>query len=191
MSSSPNILAAPDRYSTVSIWLHWLIAGLLVANLLLGFYHEDFSKPVRASMMWWHKSIGLTVLALTIARLGWRLGHRPPPFDAVMKPWERKLASLIHWLFYAMLILIPLSGWLIVSSGKNPTTSWFGLLDVPPLPLRGEDAHELMEEIHEIFGYTMIGLIVLHVAGALKHHFEGHRHLIGRMAPWAYRSPAP
>ena len=187
MASSPSILTSPDRYSTVAIWLHWLIAAAIVANLLLGFFHEDFSRPVRSSMMWWHKSIGLTVLALTVARLGWRLGHRPPPFDPVMKPWEKSLASLIHWLFYLMLILIPLSGWLIVSSGKNPVTDWFGLVRVPPLPLRGEDAHELMEEVHEILGYAMIGLIVLHVAGALKHHFAGHRHLIGRMAPWAYR----
>jgi cytochrome b561 len=188
MATSPSILTSPDRYSTVAIWLHWLIAGLLVVNLLLGFYHEDFSRPVRSSMMWWHKSIGLTVLALTIARLGWRLGHRPPPFDPVMKWWEIRLATLIHWLFYLMLVLIPLSGWLVASTGRSPVTSWFGLFDVPPLPLRGEDAHELMEEVHEILAKLMIGLIVLHVAGALKHHFQGHRHLIGRMAPWGYRT---
>ena len=175
------------HYSRVAIWLHWIIAGLIVVNLLLGLYHEDFSKPVRASMMFWHKSIGLTVLLLTLARLGWRLGHRPPAFDPVMKPWEMRLASLIHWLFYAFLILIPLSGWLVASTGRAPWTSFYGLFDVPPLPLRGEEAHELMEEVHELFAKGMIGLIVLHVAGALKHHFEGHRHLIGRMAPWAYR----
>jgi cytochrome b561 len=98
-----------------------------------------------------------------------------------------RLASTAHWLFYLMLVLIPLSGWLVASTGRSPTTSWFGLIDVPPLPLRGEDAHELMEEVHEILAKLMIGLIVLHVAGALKHHFEGHKHLIGRMAPWAYR----
>ena len=175
------------RYSRVAIWLHWLIAALIVVNLFLGFYHEEFSKPVRASMMFWHKSIGLTVLALTIGRLLWRLGHRPPAFDPVMKRWEIGLASLIHWLFYALLILIPLSGWLVASTGKSPTTSFFGLFGVPPLPLRGEDAHELMEEVHELLAYGMIGLILLHVAGALKHHFEGHRHLIRRMAPWANR----
>jgi cytochrome b561 len=175
------------RYGRVAIWLHWLIAGLIIVNLLLGLFHEDFSKPVRASMMFWHKSIGITVLALTIGRLGWRVGHRPPAFDPVMKRWEMRLASLIHWLFYAFLILIPLTGWLLVSSGRNPTLSFFGLFDVPPLPLRGKEAHELMEGAHEILGKAMIGLIVLHVAGALKHHFEGHRHLIGRMAPWAYR----
>jgi cytochrome b561 len=175
------------RYSRVAIWLHWIIAGLIVVNLLLGLYHEDFSKPVRGSMMFWHKSIGLTVLLLTLGRLGWRLGHRPPAFDPVMKRWEVRLATLIHWLFYLFLVLVPLTGWLVASTGRSPWTSFFGLFDVPPLPLRGEEAHELMEEVHEILAKAMIGLIVLHVAGALKHHFEGHRHLIGRMAPWAYR----
>ena len=187
MASSPSFLTSPDRYSTVAVWLHWLIAFFVIANLLLGFYHDDFGKAAERSIMWWHKSIGLTVLVLTVARLAWRLGHRPPPFDPVMKPWEIRLASLIHWLFYLMLVLIPLSGWLVASTGRSPTTSWFGLIDVPPLPLRGEEAHELMEEVHEILAKLMIGLIVLHVAGALKHHFEGHKHLIGRMAPWAYR----
>ena len=187
MATSPSILTSPDRYSTVAIWLHWLIAAAVIANLLLGFYHDDFGKAAERSIMWWHKSIGLTVLVLTVARLAWRLGHRPPPFDPVMKRWEIRLATLIHWLFYLMLVLIPLSGWLVASTGRSPVTSWFGIFDVPPLPLRGEDAHELMEEVHEILAKLMIGLIVLHVAGALKHHFEGHKHLIGRMAPWAYR----
>jgi cytochrome b561 len=178
----------PDyvRYGRVAIWLHWIIAALILVNLLLGFFHEDFSKPVRAAMMFWHKSIGLTVLALTVARLTWRLGHRPPAFDPVMKRWEMRLASLIHWAFYALLVAIPLAGWAASSTGGKPA-SWFGLFDVAPLPLRGKDAHELFEEVHEILAKVMIGLVILHVAGALKHHFEGHRHLIGRMAPWAYR----
>jgi cytochrome b561 len=176
------------RYSRTAIWLHWIIAGLIIINLLLGLYHEDFSKPVRASMMFWHRSIGLTVLILSLARLAWRLTHRPPAFDPVLKRWEVGLATLIHWLFYAFLIIVPLSGWLMSSTGGKPI-SFFGLFDFPSLPVRGRDAHETFKAVHEIFGKAMIGLIVLHVAGALKHHFEGHRHLIGRMAPWAYRGP--
>ena len=186
-----TIAAPPDwrslRYSRVAIWLHWIIAALIVANLLLGFYHEDFSKPVLASMMFWHKSFGLTVLILTVARLAWRLSHRPPAFDPVMMRWEMRLATQTHWLFYLLLVLIPVSGWLVASTGRSPFTSWFGLFDVPPLPLRGKEAHELMEEVHEILAKGMIGLIALHVLGALKHHLQGYRHLIGRMAPWAWR----
>ena len=76
------------RSSRVAVWLHWIIAALIGLNLLLGFFHEDFDKPVRAAMMNVHKATGLTILVLTLARIAWRLGHRPPAFDRVMKAWE-------------------------------------------------------------------------------------------------------
>lgn len=181
---------APLRYSRTAMVLHWLIAALIVANLLLGFFHGDFEKPVRASMMWWHKSLGLSILALTLVRVAWRLGHRPPPFDPVLKAWEVAAARAAHWLFYVLLIVIPVSGWLVVSTSGR-ATSFFGLFDVPPLPVStARDAHELAEKVHELLGYAMLALLILHVLGALKHHFEGHRHLIGRMAPWL-RSGSP
>lgn len=177
------------RYTRVAVALHWVIAVLLIGNILLGFYHESFGKAAVGWMMFFHKAIGLTVLVLTLARLAWRITHRPPAFDPVLKRWERGLAHTIHWLFYAMLIAIPLTGWMISSSGGRVTSFW-GLFDVAPLPVpRTEDAHELFEEAHELLGKLMIGLILLHVAGALKHHLEGHKHLAGRMAPWLYRRP--
>jgi cytochrome b561 len=184
---------APElaRYSRVAIWLHWIIAALIALNLVLGFFHEDFDKPVRGAMMNVHKATGFLILALTLARLGWRLGHRPPAFDAVLRPWEASLARLIHWLFYLLLVLLPLSGWILVSTGGR-TTSFFGLFPIGPLPVsRAKDVHELFEEAHELLAYVALALIALHVAGALKHHFEGHRHLIGRMAPWARGRRAP
>jgi cytochrome b561 len=177
------------RYSRVAMWLHWLIALAVAVNLLLGFFHEDFERPTRAAMMWYHKATGLTVLALTLARIGWRLGHRPPPFDAVLKKWEAGLAKLIHGLFYVALLAMPLSGWLVASTGRSPVTDFWGLIDVPPMPVGGgEDIHEAAEKIHELLAYSMLGLIALHLLGAAKHHFAGHRHLIGRMAPWLYRA---
>jgi cytochrome b561 len=185
---SPSQTLALERYSTVAIWLHWTIAALVGVNLLLGFYHEDFARPVRAWMMLLHRSIGISVLILTLARLAWRLAHRPPALDAVLKKWEAGLATFVHWLFYFLLIAIPLSGWLLTSTNGKPF-SLFGLFQMPLLPLRGEDAHELLEEVHEIMAKAMIGLILLHIAGALKHHLEGHRHLIERVAPWASKGP--
>jgi cytochrome b561 len=180
-------LASPDlaRYSRVAIWLHWILAALIAVNLLLGFLHEDFARPVRAAMMGWHKSIGFTVLALTLVRILWRLTHRPPAFDAAMKRWETGVARLVHGLFYFLLLAIPLSGWLIVSSGaKVKPTSLYWLFDVGPLPVRpGEGLHEFAEQAHELLGYAMLVLLALHIAGAVKHHLDGHRHLIRRMAP--------
>jgi cytochrome b561 len=178
---------SPLRYSRVAIWFHWLIAALIITNLLLGFLHDDVSRPVRSWMMFLHKSTGFVVLGLSLARLGWRLGHRPPPFDPLLRPWEAKLARGTHWLFYALMVVIPLSGWLLVSSSDR-ATSLFGLVEIPPLPVsRADAAHDLWEELHGILGYAVVALIALHLAGAAKHHLQGHRHLIGRMAPWLYR----
>src|SRR3712207_2669781 len=152
-------LASPDlaRYSRVAVWLHWIIAALIVVNLLLGFFREDFERPVRAVLMGWHKSIGFTVLGLTLARILWRLTHRPPAFDSAMKGWEIGLARLVHAFFYLLLLALPLSGWLIVSTGEriNPT-SFYWLFDIGPLPVTaGEDLHEAAEEAHELLAYAM------------------------------------
>jgi cytochrome b561 len=178
---------APDlaRYSRVAVWLHWIIAALIALNLALGFFAEEFDKPLRSAMMNVHKATGFAILVLTLARIAWRLGHRPPPFDSALKAWEVSLARLIHGLFYVFLIAMPVSGWLLVSTGGRPVTSFFGLFEIGPLPVgRTKDVHETWEEAHEILAYVGLGLIALHVAGALKHHLGGHRHLIGRMAPW-------
>ena len=169
------------RYTSVAVALHWIIAALLIGNIVLGFAHESFGKAATPWMMFFHKSIGMSVIALTLARLAWRLGHRPPAHDAALKAWERGLASFIHWLFYVMLLAIPLTGWLLSSSGGRVTSFW-GLFGIPPLPISKESG-DLFEDMHELLAKLTIGLVILHVAGALKHHFEGHRHFIGRMAP--------
>lgn len=175
------------RYSRGAMWFHWVIAALIAGNLFLGFYHEDFGKAATPWMMFFHKAIGVSVLALSLARLLWRLGHRPPPFDKALRPWEALLARITHWLFYVAMIALPLTGWLL-SSSSNRATNFFGILEIPPLPVpRSDVAHDLLEDAHELLGYVMLALIALHVAGALKHHLEGHRHLIGRIGPWLYR----
>jgi cytochrome b561 len=175
------------RYSRGAMWFHWVIAALIAANLFLGFYHESFGKAATPWMMFFHKALGITVLGLSLARLLWRLGHRPPPYHSVLRPWEAQLARMIHWLFYVLMIALPLSGWLL-SSSSGRATNFFGMFEIAPLPVsRSDSAHDLLEFLHYWLGWAMLGLIALHVAGALKHHLEGHRHLIGRMGPWLYR----
>ncbi len=176
------------RYSRVAIALHWTIAALVLVNLYLGLFHDSASKAVGSTMMFYHKSIGLTVLALTLLRLLWRLTHRPPPYDAALKRWEVGLARFTHWTFYFLLLALPFSGWLMVSTSTRPT-SFFGLFVVPALPVaRGEDAHDTFATFHTFFGWAMLLLVALHVAGALKHQLQGHRQVFGRMAPWGYRA---
>jgi cytochrome b561 len=176
-----------ERYSRAAMWFHWIIAALIIVNLLLGFFRGEFDREARGTVMFLHKSTGFAILALSLARLGWRLTHRPPAFDPVLARWEVALARAAHGLFYVLMIVIPVTGWLVVSRSGKPT-SIFGLVDVPALPFaRTEGAHELWEGVHGNLGWAIVALIVLHVAGALKHHLQGHRHLVGRMGPWLYR----
>jgi cytochrome b561 len=171
-------------YSRTAIALHWSIAALLIANLALGFWHDAFGKSASAWLMFFHKSIGFSVLVLTCARLAWRLFHRPPPFDGAMKIWEARLARAVHALFYVLMFAMPVSG-MLFSSSWNRATPVFGLFQIPPLPAPASPgAQTLFGNAHEALGFATIALIMIHVAGALKHHLQGHRHLIGRMAPW-------
>src|SRR5215469_4189815 len=94
------------RYSHVAIALHWTIAVLIIVNLTIGLLHESL-LPGTIPL---HKSIGMLVLILSVIRLGWRFTHRPPPLPVTVKRWEKGLAHAVHWLLYALMILIPLSG---------------------------------------------------------------------------------
>lgn len=175
------------RYSRVAMWLHWIIAALIISNLVLGIIHEDFEKPTVAWIMFFHKSIGMTVLGLSILRLLWRLGNPAPPHDKVLHAWERALATATHWTFYFLMIAIPLSGWLLSSTGAR-ITDYFGLFPIGPLPIsQSHESHELWETAHKVLSFAMIGLLLLHVAGAIKHYVQGYRHVTGRMAPWLAR----
>jgi cytochrome b561 len=179
---------AQARYSRGAMWFHWIIALLIIVNLFIGYFHEDFGRAAGGSLMFWHKSSGILILFLSLGRLGWRLSHRPPTFDPAMPKWEVMSAKAGHWSFYALMIALPLSGWLMSSTGTRPIP-FFGLFTVPALPVgHGHDAHELWEQSHTIIGYAMLALLAMHIAGALKHVFEGHGHYVGRMAPWLVRA---
>ncbi|RED15206.1 cytochrome b [Parasphingopyxis lamellibrachiae] len=158
-----------DRYTRVAIALHWIIALLVIANIGLAGLTEDFSREARVPYMDLHKAIGISVLVLTLARIAWRIGHKPPPLPLSMRPWERSLARITHFAFYLLLIGLPLSGWLWMSTYPAPF-AYFGLFDVPLWPVAGQEAlGETLHEGHEILGKAMLALVVLHILGALKH----------------------
>ena len=180
---SPQIQAV-TRYSTIAVWLHWIIAALIVTNLLLGLYHEEFERPVRAWIMFFHRSIGIAVLVL-IARAACMAAGASA---AGLRPGSEGVGGQARRLRpLAVLRAADPDSALRLAAGldqRQAVQLVRAVRHAAYCPFRGDDAHDLFEEAHEIMGKAMIGLIVLHVAGALKHHFEGHRHLIGRMAPW-------
>ncbi len=223
--------APRDRYTRVAIVLHWAIAAFIVVNLCIGFFMESWPLPIRMVAVMLHSSSGLTVLGLTVARVLWRLLNEPPQYPAGMKPWERHTAHFVHFLLYAAMVLMPLSGWAIVSahsppgsrgaavefalfppvppgvklgatppramsarpSGPPPTLKVWNLVPMPmiaPIEAIGAEPggvapqhrlHEEFMEWHSVGGYLLIGLLILHVAGALKHQFIDRQSEFARM----------
>lgn len=171
--------ASATRYSGGAILLHWLIAALLLANVVIAFTMED-----ARDLMPLHKSIGITVLLLTLVRIGWRLTHAAPPLPATLASWERLAARVTHDAFYLLLLVMPLLGWASASSGKWGTGALFGVIPWFDLPIgKSHDLHEAMGEAHELAAYLTIALIALHVAGALKHQLIDRNAMLSRMLP--------
>ncbi|MEG8043394.1 cytochrome b [Sphingomonas sp. LR59] len=170
-----------ERYSRVAIWLHWTIALLVILNLAVGLLHD--SVPALRAWMGAHKALGMTVLVLSVARLAWRLANRPPPLPALMPAWEKGLAHAAHAVLYVTMIGTPLTGWLMVSgSAKRGLFNWFGLFDIPYLPVSTATGH-FGHEAHEILGWMMLALVVAHSAAALRHHLLLRDEILARMAP--------
>ncbi|MFN3725484.1 MAG: cytochrome b [Allosphingosinicella sp.] len=172
-----------DHYDSVAMLLHWAIAALILANIPLGAFSEQIEAGLEASAMWLHKSIGLTVLLLSLARLAWRLTHRPPP--PVMEGWRGRLAGAVHWAFYALIILVPLTGWMRSSSSGYPLR-WFELFDVPKFAIAPKSAEAAaVVTAHEWLAWTMAALIALHVSAALHHGWVRRDGVVRRMWPQA------
>ena len=177
-------MAAPlvnERYSRVAIAFHWTIALLVIVNLAIGLGGD--AVPALGALFPLHKAIGITVLVLTLGRVAWRLAHRPPPLPTTTPGWERGLAHATHWTLYALLLAMPLTGWAMSSNPdrRRPLT-WFGAFDIPYLPVSSGGA-KLGHDLHGLFGWAMLLLVVLHVAAALRHHFLLRDTILLRMAP--------
>jgi len=178
-----------NRYSTVSLTLHWLIAALVVSQVLLIMAHDATEGPISREFVQIHKSVGLGILVLTLGRIGWRIANPAIPLPEEMSRWQRLLARATHILFYVVLIGMPLGGW-AASSAAGRDIVWFGLFEWPLLPIGGgrEAAGQLMD-MHELGAKALYVLIILHVAGALKHHFVDRDNVLHRMIPWIPRRP--
>jgi len=190
-----------ERYGAVAVALHWTIAAAILANLGLGWWmHHAIdvaatqARAVDAFQV--HKSLGLTVLVLSVLRLAWRLAHRPPPLPAAMPGWQRASARPVQWALYGLMVVVPLSGWTYVSAqwrGDAPLTVptlWFGLFEVPHLfdaAAVGLDERAAIagrnHTAHVWLAWSMAGLFVLHAAAALKHRIANRDGVFESMAP--------
>lgn len=183
----------PSRYGAVAMTLHWIIAAAIITNLYIGLEASDLPRgdPDKFTMLSWHKSIGLTVLALSILRLVWRWMNPVPPPPQGLNRWVRISGTLMHHLFYFLIIVIPLAGWMMVSSGaQGHGTPFFGVFDWPAFPIlsglprsAAHPYHETFETVHVWLAWAMIGLVPLHILAGLYHHVVKHDNVLLRMIP--------
>lgn len=171
------------RYTGVAIALHWSIALIVIANLAGGLAMDSAGPELRRTIIGAHTALGLTVIALTLVRIGWRLGHRPPPLPAHMTPMERWLAKATHFGFYGLMLALPLTGWALVSTGRvTRPVSMFGMFSVPALPLQ-QSLRGVFHQSHGLLGWVMLAMVVLHGLAAVKHRIFDRDDLLARMLP--------
>jgi cytochrome b561 len=173
-----------DHYTRTAVTLHWIIALLIFTAFPLGVYMHDLPlSPDKLRLYSYHKWIGVTIFLLALLRISWRRTHRPPPLPAAMPSWEKFAAHAVHSLLYVLILAIPLSGWLM-SSAKGVQTVWFGVLPLPDLVSKDKELGDALKAVHESFNFLMLGLVIAHVGGALKHHFIEHDDILARMLPF-------
>lgn len=192
-----------QRYTKTAIILHWLV-GLLIIGMLamglwmselpkdapksavfdlfdMGIYTVTLSEPVTVRTFYFnlHKSFGMTLLVLILFRLFWRLGHAAPALPAAMKAWEKKLSHAVHHSLYLLMLVMPLSGF-IMSVYSKYGILWFGMPLVKGLD--NPELRDLFKEVHEITAWLLIIVIVLHVAAAIKHKVIDKDEVMKRMS---------
>jgi cytochrome b561 len=178
-------MSVSKRYDAVAIALHWLMAAVILALLVLGFVMtaQKPGSPLQFQLYQIHKSLGALVLCLTLVRLGWRLAHRPPPLPSAMAGWEQQAARLGHATLYGLMLALPLVGWAVVSTSPfNIPTLLFGQIMLPHLPLP-KDIHGPAKLAHAIGAWIMIATLIGHVGAALRHHIVLKDDVLSRMLP--------
>ena len=183
------------RYSAVAIGLHWAIAIGILGMIAMGWYMGDLpdDAPNKSGLYQLHKSIGIALLILSIARLIWRFMN-PPPEEPPMPAFQARAAAAVHVVFYIVMIGLPLTGWILVSaSARGLPTILFNAVEWPHLPILSslatetkEALHPILENLHSKQAWVVIVLLVLHVGAALKHQFLDKDRIMTRMAPGVF-----
>ncbi|MDF1828143.1 MAG: cytochrome b [Legionellaceae bacterium] len=170
-------------YSQGFKYLHWIVAVLVLGMLGFGFLLGYLPSAIKSTSYMLHKSTGLTILALMIVRVAWMVRIKKPAFPPEMARWEQILATGVQHSMYVFLFAMPLSGWLMATA-SNKIPVYFGWFRVPfPGILPDEALAHWMREAHYVIAYILLGLIALHIAGALKHRFINQDDVLNSMMP--------
>jgi cytochrome b561 len=171
------------RYGATAIALHWLVALLLLCGAAMGLYMVGLElSPAKLKLYSWHKWVGVSIFLVALVRVLWRLTHPAPPPPASLPAWQQRAAWQTHALLYLLLFAIPLSGWLM-SSALGVQVVYFGVLPLPDLVQKDKVLGEQLKLLHLSLNVTLLLLVALHVAAALKHHLLDRDDVLRRMLP--------
>ena len=182
---SAALRAAPldQRYTAVARAFHWLILALLIAQFSIAWTMPDITKTTPdAGLVAWHLSVGSTILFVMLLRLAWRLTHTPPPPPRDIAPALQLLSRATHWALYAILIALPVLGWINASSRGYPVRL-FGVIPLPQLVPTGDAFGHRMGDVHGTVAWVLLGVVALHVTGALYHALVKQDGVIRRILP--------
>lgn len=172
-----------EGYSTTAKVLHWIAALCVVAAWLLGHFIDDFPKAIEPGALFSHMSLGLAILALLFVRLGWRLGHAPPTMlSSAFSPWGERAAALVHWLLYALMLAIPVSG-IVMQFARGRALPVFGLFQIASPWARDRALQSSVHELHALLANGLLILAALHAVAALGHHYVLKDGTLLRMLP--------
>jgi len=179
----------PTTYGSVAKTLHWLIFLLLSFQVTIGLLLNKLQEKAPATLEIYnlHKATGMLVLGLVIFRLAWRWNNITPRLPDSLSAPEKKLSRLIQGALYGLMFLIPLSGWTLSSAAGYPVDFYFGLIRFPALVAKDKALADLAVEVHAYLGFLLIGLVFIHAAAAIKHHFVAKNDILLSMVP--RRSP--
>jgi cytochrome b561 len=178
------LYTAHPTYTRTAILLHWLMALMIFASFTLGLSMVDLPlSPKKLQWYSWHKWMGVTIFILVIMRLLWRAGHPAPPLTAPMPAWQKQAAHVTHWLLYALLIIIPLSGW-FRSAAAGVQVVYLGVLPLPNPIAVDKPLGEQLKLVHMLLNYSLAALVITHIAAALKHHWVNKDDVLTRMLPF-------
>jgi cytochrome b561 len=174
-----------DAYGLGAILLHWVVAALFLVQLPLGYLTQaaEEQPALQADLYWWHKSVGLTILAISVLRILWVIWQRQPAPPEGASPSERSAARWAHVALYVATLLVPLTGWAVTSTGAPVTPSpVFGIVVVPPLPLHASVyAEAYWSSAHAFLAYAAGFIAAVHILAALRHHFTLKDNVMVRM----------
>ena len=177
MRNTPQAWGAPAKL------LHWTIAALAIVQVPLGMAAANWKlSPTKLDLFVWHKSLGMVILALMVVRIAWRLTTPAPSPPASIPPLQRHAARIVHTVLYVLLVLLPVSGW-IVSSAANVPFRIFRVIPAPAVALPDPVLAARAAGVHAALCVVLVLLLAIHVAAALRHHFVDRDDVLTRMLP--------